>query len=105
MDIDVDVVEVNPNWDVYGVGIIQPGNALRALAMLGLAERCVAAGYPMEGSRMYDPNGKLLVEMDMERPAGESLPPQNGITRPRLHNILTSTTRDSGADVRTGVTV
>ena len=32
---DVHVVEVNPAWDVYGVGIIQPGNALRALAALG----------------------------------------------------------------------
>ena len=29
--LDVDVVEKEPAWDVYGVGIIQPGNALRAL--------------------------------------------------------------------------
>ena len=41
---DVDVVEQNPAWDVYGVGIIQPGNALRALHELGLAHEAVAAG-------------------------------------------------------------
>jgi 2-polyprenyl-6-methoxyphenol hydroxylase-like FAD-dependent oxidoreductase len=39
--VAVDVVELNPKWDVYGVGIIQPGNALRALGELGLAERCL----------------------------------------------------------------
>ena len=38
---DVDVVERDPEWGVYGVGIIQPGNALRALDSLGLAEACV----------------------------------------------------------------
>ena len=46
---DVDVVEKNPAWDVYGVGIIQPGNALRALNELGLAEACVAQGHPING--------------------------------------------------------
>ena len=34
--VDVDVVERDPEWGVYGVGIIQPGNALRALDSLGL---------------------------------------------------------------------
>ena len=40
--VDVDIVEINPKWDVYGVGIIQPGNAIRALDALGLAEEAVA---------------------------------------------------------------
>ena len=37
----VDVVEKNPKWDVYGVGMIQPANALRVLARdrLGRAVR------------------------------------------------------------------
>ena len=43
-EVDVDVVERDPEWGVYGVGIIQPGNALRALDSLGLAEACVEAG-------------------------------------------------------------
>lgn len=34
----------------------------------------------------------------------EGLPPANGITRPRLHQIFQTHTLDSGADVRTGVT-
>ena len=40
-DVDVDVVEINPKWDVYGVGILQPGNAIRALDALGVAEQAV----------------------------------------------------------------
>ena len=47
--VEVEVIERNPEWSVYGVGIIQPGNALRALHSLGLAEACVAAGHPMLG--------------------------------------------------------
>ena len=41
---DVDVVERDPEWGVYGVGIIQPGNALRALDSLGLARRASRPG-------------------------------------------------------------
>ena len=43
--IAVEIVELNPKWDVYGVGIIQLANALRALAALGLAERAVTEAF------------------------------------------------------------
>ena len=49
----VDVVEKNPSWDVYGVGMIQPANALRVLHEIGLAEQCVAAGHPMYGDKTW----------------------------------------------------
>ena len=39
--IQVDLIEINPSFSVYGVGIIQPNNTLRALAVSGLAHsRC-----------------------------------------------------------------
>lgn len=102
-DVEVDVVEKNPDWDVYGVGIIQPTDALRALDALGLAEACVAQGYPILGDKTWLADGEtLLAEHDWPPLVGH-MPPGNGITRPRLHEILTSTTLASGADVRTGV--
>jgi 2-polyprenyl-6-methoxyphenol hydroxylase-like FAD-dependent oxidoreductase len=101
---DVDVVEINPRWDVYGVGIIQPGNAIRAMAELGLAEQCVAQGHAMEGSRSHDRDGNIVADIDFERPAGVAFPAMNGITRPKLHQILTDAVLASGANVRTGVT-
>jgi 2-polyprenyl-6-methoxyphenol hydroxylase-like FAD-dependent oxidoreductase len=100
----VDVVEKNPAWDVYGVGIIQPGNALRALNELGLAERAVAEGHPMLGDRTYLADGATMLA-DNDWPAlVPGLPPGNGITRTRLHKILQDAVLGSGADVRTGVT-
>jgi 2-polyprenyl-6-methoxyphenol hydroxylase-like FAD-dependent oxidoreductase len=101
---DVDVVEKNPAWDVYGVGIIQPGNALRALHALGLADDAVAQGYPMVGDKTWLADGETLLNDSDWPPLVDGLPPGNGITRTRLHHILQTHTLDSGADVRTGVT-
>jgi 2-polyprenyl-6-methoxyphenol hydroxylase-like FAD-dependent oxidoreductase len=103
--VDVDVVEINPKWDVYGVGIIQPGNAIRALDALGLAEEAVAQGFAMKGSRYHDPFGNLLGEVPALDLLGPKYPPMNGITRPRLHVIFQDAVRASGADIRLGITV
>jgi 2-polyprenyl-6-methoxyphenol hydroxylase-like FAD-dependent oxidoreductase len=101
---DVDVVERDPDWGVYGVGIIQPGNALRALDSLGLAEACVEAGCPIVGDRTWLADGETQIAAHEWPPLVDHLPPGNGLTRPKLHEILTSRTLASGAEVRTGVT-
>src|ERR1044072_10036338 len=81
---EVDLLEKNPAWDVYGVGIIQPGNALRALNELGLAEAWVAEGHPINGDAAWLGDGKVQLA-DNDWPAIlPGLPPGNGITRPRL---------------------
>jgi 2-polyprenyl-6-methoxyphenol hydroxylase-like FAD-dependent oxidoreductase len=100
----VDVVERDPEWGVYGVGIIQPGNALRALDSLGLAEACVQAGHRIVGDRTWLADGQTKIAAHKWPALVEHLPPGNGLTRPKLHEILTSRTLESGADVRTGVT-
>jgi 2-polyprenyl-6-methoxyphenol hydroxylase-like FAD-dependent oxidoreductase len=101
----VDVVEKNPKWDVYGVGMIQPANALRVLHEIGLAEQCAAAGHPMYGDKTWLGDGEtFLVGHDWE-PLVEGLPPGNGIARPALHRILQDAVLGSGAEVRTGVTL
>jgi 2-polyprenyl-6-methoxyphenol hydroxylase-like FAD-dependent oxidoreductase len=100
----VDVVEKNPAWDVYGVGIIQPANALRALNELGLAHEAVENGCPMYGDKTWDGSGQVLFGENDWPSMVEGLPPGNGIRRPALHAILQSHVLSSGADVRTGVT-
>ena len=40
--VGADVVEIQKQWAIYGIGIIQPGNAIRAYKALGLAERFAA---------------------------------------------------------------
>ena len=103
--LDVDVIEKNPAWDVYGVGIIQPPNALRALDVIGVARECVDQGWPIIGSTAFLADGQTQIADDEMPAVVPGLPPGNGITRKRLHAILQRHTLDSGADVRTGVTV
>ncbi|MBB4683147.1 FAD-dependent monooxygenase [Amycolatopsis jiangsuensis] len=102
--VEVDLIEKNSEWTGYGVGIIQPGNALRALDGLGLAQECAAQGHPILGTRSWTADGATLLQ-DNDFPAAvPGLPPSNGITRRRLHDILVAAAEDSGADIRTGVT-
>ena len=103
--VEVDLVELNPKWDVYGVGIIQPANAIRALDALGLAEEAVAQGYKMVGSRFHTKDGIPLGEVPAEPLLGPKYPPMNGITRPRLHAIFQDAAKGSGAGIRLGLTV
>ena len=104
-NIECEIVEVNPRWDVYGVGIIQQANALRALATLGLAERVVAEGYGMDALELHTPNGHLIARIPQPRLAGPQFPATNAIARPRLHAVLQDAVHDAGVPVRVGVTV
>lgn len=103
--IEADVVEVNPAWSVYGVGIIQPSNMLRALAQIDLARLCVQLGGGFPGWRVHDVRGNRLVDLPSENVAGAGYPPVNGITRPLLHKVLQEATLAQGTRVRVGVTV
>lgn len=103
--VAVDLVELNPKWDVYGVGIIQPGNAIRALDQLGLADQAIAAGFAMDGDRFSLADGTILADNEHPRAAGPNYPSLNGITRTKLHDILTAAVRASGAGLRLGTTI
>ena len=98
---DVTVVEryADVHSSVYGVGIIQPSNALRALDAIDCAEACIAAGYPAKGwGKMYNAEGEFL--HDMPGIAIEGMPPLNGLTRPKLHEILTNRALEVGVEIR-----
>ncbi|MFG3109690.1 FAD-dependent monooxygenase [Streptomyces tendae] len=104
---DVNVVELQEDLhsSVYGVGIIQPVNALRALDAIGCAEACLAAGYSTTAwGQMLDVEGNPVREMPGARIEGSELPPMNGLTRPRLHRILTERATDAGVSVEYGKT-
>ena len=100
--IGVDLIEIKPDITVYGVGIIQPNNTLRALDRIGLAEACVSVGAPFAGWRIYDAAGKPLMDAPSTNDAAPAYPPNNGIARPRLHDILSTAAEDAGAIVSYG---
>ena len=68
--ICTDVIELKGSGSVYGVGIIQPGNALRALRAVGLMEPCLKAGFQVDEYRYYDANENLLASLKPLKVAG-----------------------------------
>lgn len=102
--IAVDLVEAKLEWTVYGVGIFQSNNALRALDRIGLARECVEAGGPFPGMRLYDAEGGFMIASAASNAAAPAFPPVNGIARPALHRILTDAAEREGVAVRLGVT-
>lgn len=101
--IETEIAEVQSEWNVYGVGIIQPPNALRALDELGLAEECLREGFSYSGFAYYSPQGHLI--SDDPSPAIDGYPGVNGVSRRILHDILLKAAQASGAKIRMGTTV
>lgn len=103
--IDVDLVEIAPDLSVYGVGIIQPNNALRALDKIGVAQTCVDEGGAFEGWKIFDAHGNPLMEGPNSSDAAPGYPPINGITRPKLHRILGQKASAEGVRITLNMTV
>lgn len=96
----VDLVEIQPDWSIYGVGIIQPNNALRALGRIGLAQACVDQGAGYLGWQLHDAAGRVVASLPASNSAAPGCPPINGITRPALHGILLNGARTAGVNIR-----
>ena len=103
--IACDMVEIKPDWAVYGVGLIQPGNALRAYRALGLLDACLDRGFLYTRQRHYDAAGALMHEAAMPQIEGLDIVGTCGIGRPALHEILTSEALALGTQVRLGTAV
>ena len=103
--IKAKIVEIKPRHNVFGVGIIQPGNALRALNTLGLMERCLEEGYQLDHYVTYDGDGDFIAKMQLLRIAGPNIPAVNGLPRPALHRILVDAATVVGAQIRLGISV
>jgi 2-polyprenyl-6-methoxyphenol hydroxylase-like FAD-dependent oxidoreductase len=61
---EVDVVEIKPEPNVYGVGINQPANSLRALQKIGVLDDVLDAGFQFTSWVFHDANANLVVAFD-----------------------------------------
>ena len=101
--MQVELVETDPQWKVYGAGITLTGPTYRAFDALGLLEELCAHGYGARGgTRICTATGALLSEVP-GTPLRAGLPPIGGIMRPKLHEILSKRTLASGVTVRLGL--
>src|SRR6187399_3424809 len=56
----VTVIERDPDWSVYGVGIIQQGNVLRAMKQLGLLGDYLSSAVGFDFVAVHAPDGTLV---------------------------------------------
>lgn len=99
----VTVIERDPTWSVYGVGIIQQSNVLAAARQLGILEGYLAAGVGFDAVEIYLPHGQKIARIP-GHPVAPGLPANMGIGRRALHKLLGDEAKEAGADIRLGVT-
>lgn len=100
---EVEIIERDPEWSVYGVGIIQQNNVVRAVAELGVIDDYVDAGFGFDHVKIFLPNGTEVAHI--QTPAlTENYPASVGIGRPALQQVLGDRAKSSGAEIRLGIT-
>jgi 2-polyprenyl-6-methoxyphenol hydroxylase-like FAD-dependent oxidoreductase len=102
--VDVDLVEIDAQWRVYGAGITISGPTLRAFKKVGVVEPIMQQGWCADGFDLCMANGTRIAHLESPRIAGPEIPGGGGIMRPVLARILSDATRASGTSVRLGVT-
>ncbi len=102
-DVAVDIVERDPAWSVYGVGIIQQGNVVRAMAQLDLIGDYLDAGFGFDHVEVAIPTGQIVATIPTPRLV-EGLPANVGIGRRALQKVLGDRARGAGVDILLGVT-
>lgn len=99
----VDMIEKDPEWTVYGVGIIQQNNVIRAMAELGVIDDYIDAGYGFDHVKIFAPNGMQVAKVPAPALV-EGYPANAGIARPALQKVLADNAKKHGSNIRLGLT-
>jgi 2-polyprenyl-6-methoxyphenol hydroxylase-like FAD-dependent oxidoreductase len=102
--IETEIVEIKPKPNVYGVGINQPANSLRALQAIGVLDEVCAVGFQFDHWTFHDHRGEVVVDVP-SRLGGKGIPANSGLPRRDLHQILIGAAERAGARTRYGTTV
>jgi 2-polyprenyl-6-methoxyphenol hydroxylase-like FAD-dependent oxidoreductase len=103
--VQVDLVEIHPDWNTRGSGITLQGNALRALREIGVWDQVREHGFGFNTLGLTAPDGTVLHVADDFRTGGPDLPATLGMQRSVLQRVLSDAVRAGGARVRLGCTV
>lgn len=104
-EVEVDLIDIDPNWKVYGAGLTLSILTMRALCDLGFADGILSEGSAHDMLIMYDSKGNLVNELKSPRLYSKDVPAAGGIMRPVLHNLMSARVRDLGTNIRLGVTI
>ena len=103
--VNVDLIDINPEWGALGAGITITGPTLRALKQVGVYEQVAALAYVGEGIQVCSPDGMPIRRLPTPMPEEAGVHSSGGIMRPTLHKILAAEVAALGTTVRTGLTV
>src|SRR6185295_2975882 len=102
--VEAVLIERRPAFDVPGVGLGQPANALRVYDALGVLPEILASGFSYDHMCMFDPQRNLIVRHKFL--LGDArIPAFCALSRLRLHEILLAAAERAGVAVRLGLTV
>jgi 2-polyprenyl-6-methoxyphenol hydroxylase-like FAD-dependent oxidoreductase len=102
--VEVLLIERRPDFEVPGVGLGQPANALRVYDALGLLAEILASGFAYDRMAIFDHNRDLIVEHKFLL-GDDKVPAFCALSRRRLRDILIAAAKRAGVKVCTGVQV
>lgn len=103
---DVQIIERDPEWSVYGVGIIQQMNVVRAMKEIGVLDDYLSKAKGFDKTTLFvGPGGVKEAEFETPRLAGPDYPSNAGIRRKDLQSVLGDAAKRADAAIKLGVTV
>jgi 2-polyprenyl-6-methoxyphenol hydroxylase-like FAD-dependent oxidoreductase len=102
--VEVVLIERRPAFDIPGVGLGQPANALRVYDSLGVLDEILATGFSYDRMWLFDPDRRLIVEHKFLL-GDDRVPAFCALSRLQLHKILLGAVERAGVEVRLGVMV
>ncbi|MDP5033036.1 MAG: FAD-dependent oxidoreductase [Paraglaciecola sp.] len=103
-NIDVHLVEIDPNWRTDGAGISIGGATLRAFKTIGILDEFLKVGHAHSGLDLFAPHGIHIAKLPTPLIGDKDIPASGAIMRPALAKILAEKTRASGTKVKLGCT-
>ena len=100
----VTIIEKDPEWSVYGVGIIQQSNVVRAMSGLGLLDDYIHAGFGFDRVDVFSSAGEQIGQIPSPKLV-ERYPANVGIGRRALQKVLADRARQMGTQIRLGMTI
>ncbi len=103
---EVDIIERDPDWSVYGVGITQQMNVIRAMNQIGVLDDYLSMASGFDSTTIFvGPEGIEKAKFETPKLAGPNYPSNAGIRRPHLQKVLGDKAVSLGANLRLGLTV
>ncbi len=102
---EVDLVDLDPEWRVYGAGITITRPSWRAFERIGVLEQLLETGFAGDGIQVCAADGTPIHRVEDPVLEDGAAPGSGGIMRPDLHRVLAQRVIELGVNVTLGVTV